>query len=161
MGYASLWHLPSQTCPFSFRSHPVPLLEGFSKSLVAGLAELGQNDIFRPGGISCFKEQLAEGTSSWRAIPFSQSPSILFPKFDSSMLAQGLGRCSSRNRSYIQESEGWGTWRRRRRHEEEEEALSLHHWEGSEVRKKIPRSLRYKIVLKKCLSVWKMHHYLG
>lgn len=24
------------------------------------------------------------------------------------MLAQGLGRCSSRSRSYIQETEGWG-----------------------------------------------------
>lgn len=94
--------------PFLILLPRTSFLKGFPKSLVAGLAELGQNDISRSGVIQCFKEQLAQGTSSWRAIPFSQSLSILFLKLDSSMLAQGLGRRSSRSRSYIQEAEGWG-----------------------------------------------------
>lgn len=106
-----------------------PLSEGLPKSFAACLAELGQDGFCRPSGSECFEEQLAGGPRSWHAAPFARSLSRSLPKFYSSMLAQGLGRHSSKAGGV-----GSGKGRRRRMHKEEEE--TLHHCKGFEFRKK-------------------------
>lgn len=55
------------------------------------------------------------------------------------------------SQSYIQETEGWGKWRRRT-HREEEEALCVTA-KDLNLEKKILHSLRYNFVFKKSFTV--------
>lgn len=145
--YTRLWHIPGSWALSSFVPSLFPPFRRAPQEFCCLSGRTGARWLLQTQWQWVFEEQLAGGPRSWHAAPFARSLSRSLPKFYPSMLAQGLGRHSSKAGGA-----GSGQGRRRRMHKEEEE--TLHHCKGFEFRKKILHNLRYRIDFKK------MHQYL-